>query len=120
MPTGDAQADELNNHGDRMTKPLAAEPHIQVSTPSLAFLPRLVEAEEPVGIQALGAELAVQALDEPENAPGAGCSNPVCSGAATGVAENTIGLTLHEGLLFPILARKQIRPNSVTPDRMHE
>ena len=37
---------------------------IVVSTPSLAFSPRLVEAEEPVGIQALGPELAVQALDE--------------------------------------------------------
>src|SRR6185437_7011972 len=37
---------------------------IVVSTPSLAFSPRLVEAQEPVGVQALGAELAVQALDE--------------------------------------------------------
>ena len=32
--------------------------------PSLAVSPRLVEAEEPVGIQALGSELAVQGLDE--------------------------------------------------------
>ena len=37
---------------------------VVVSTPSLAFSPRLVEAEEPVGIEALGTELAVQALDE--------------------------------------------------------
>src|SRR5258708_27913918 len=35
-----------------------------ISTPSLAFSPRLVEAEEPVGMEALGAELAVQRLDE--------------------------------------------------------
>lgn len=56
--TGDAQADELNNQADRMTKPLDAGPHIQVSTLSLAFSPRLV------GVQAFGAELAVQGLDE--------------------------------------------------------
>ena len=37
---------------------------VVVSTPSLAFSACLVEAEEPVGVQALGAELAVQALDE--------------------------------------------------------
>jgi hypothetical protein len=43
---------------------LDAAPNIQVSTPSLAFLPRLVEAEEPARVQALGAELAVQAFDE--------------------------------------------------------
>ena len=47
-----------------MTKPLDAGPHIQVSPPSLAFSPRLVEAEEPARVQALGAELAVQTLDE--------------------------------------------------------
>ena len=35
---------------------------VVVSTPSLAFSPRLVEAEEPVGVQALRPELAVQAL----------------------------------------------------------
>jgi hypothetical protein len=29
-----------------------------------AFSPRLVEAEEPVGVQALGSELAIQAFDE--------------------------------------------------------
>jgi hypothetical protein len=37
---------------------------VVVSTPSLAFLLRLVEAEEPARVQALGAELAVRALDE--------------------------------------------------------
>jgi hypothetical protein len=37
---------------------------IVVSTPSLAFSPCLVEAEEPVGIQALRPEFAVQGLDE--------------------------------------------------------
>src|ERR1700687_2443855 len=37
---------------------------VVVSTPSLAFSPCLVEAEEPVGVQALGSELAVQGLDE--------------------------------------------------------
>src|SRR5579863_205154 len=37
---------------------------IVVSTPSLAFSPRFVEAQEPVGIAAFGAELAVQAFDE--------------------------------------------------------
>jgi hypothetical protein len=37
---------------------------IVVSTPSLAFPPRLVEAEEPVGVQALGPELAVQGFDK--------------------------------------------------------
>lgn len=47
-----------------MTVPLDGATNIQVSTPSLAFLARLVEAEEPVGVQAFGAELAVQAFDE--------------------------------------------------------
>src|SRR5579863_4418913 len=37
---------------------------IVVSTPSLAFFTSFVEAHEPVGVQALGAELAVQAFDE--------------------------------------------------------
>ena len=37
---------------------------VVVSTASLAFSLRLVEAQEPVGAQALGPELAVQALDE--------------------------------------------------------
>jgi hypothetical protein len=37
---------------------------IVVSTPSLAFSSCLVEAQEPVGVQALGPEFAVQALDE--------------------------------------------------------
>src|SRR5215469_6400125 len=37
---------------------------IVVSTPSLAFSAHLVDAEEPVRVQALGAELAVQAFDE--------------------------------------------------------
>jgi len=37
---------------------------VVVSTPSLAFSARLVEAEEPVRVEALGAELAVQAFDE--------------------------------------------------------
>ena len=37
---------------------------VVVSTPSLAFSSRLVEAEEPVGVQALRTELAVQAFDE--------------------------------------------------------
>ena len=37
---------------------------VVVSTPSLAFSPCRVEAQEPVGIQALGPELALQALDE--------------------------------------------------------
>jgi hypothetical protein len=35
-----------------------------VSTPILAFLARLVEALEPVGVQTLGTELPVQAFDE--------------------------------------------------------
>jgi hypothetical protein len=34
-----------------------------VSTPSLAFLPRLVEAQEPVRVQALSSELSVERLD---------------------------------------------------------
>ena len=37
---------------------------ILVSTLSLAFSLRLVGAQEPSGVQALGPELAVQALDE--------------------------------------------------------
>jgi hypothetical protein len=37
---------------------------VVVSTPSLAFSGRFVEGHEPVRIEALGAELAVQALDE--------------------------------------------------------
>jgi len=37
---------------------------IVVSTPSLAFSARLVEALEPIRVQALCAELAVQAFDE--------------------------------------------------------
>ena len=37
---------------------------VVVSTPSLAFFPCLVEAHEPVGVQALGPELAVERLDE--------------------------------------------------------
>lgn len=35
-----------------------------VSTPILHFRSRIVKAHEPVGVQALGAELAVEALDE--------------------------------------------------------
>ena len=43
----------------------AMGPHlVVVSTPSLAFSPRVVEAHEPVGVQALGSELAVERLDE--------------------------------------------------------
>jgi hypothetical protein len=34
-----------------------------VSRPSPAFLPSLVEAQEPAGVQAFGAELAVEGLD---------------------------------------------------------
>ena len=34
---------------------------VVVSTPSLAFSACLVEAQEPVGVQAFGSELAVQA-----------------------------------------------------------
>jgi hypothetical protein len=37
---------------------------VVVSTPSRAFLPRLVEAHEPVGVQTRVAELVIQALDE--------------------------------------------------------
>jgi hypothetical protein len=37
---------------------------VVVSTPSLAFSPRVVEAHEPMRIQALGAELAIERLDE--------------------------------------------------------
>src|SRR5579864_5170548 len=37
---------------------------VVVSTPSLAFSARFVEAEEPVHVQTLSAELAVQAFDE--------------------------------------------------------
>ena len=37
---------------------------VVVSTPSLAFSPRLVEAEEPVGVETLGAAFPVQAFDE--------------------------------------------------------
>ena len=37
---------------------------IVVSPPSLAFCTRLVEAEEPVGIQAFRPELAVEGFDE--------------------------------------------------------
>ena len=37
---------------------------VVVSTPSLAFSPCLVEAQEPVGVQALRPEFAVQAFDE--------------------------------------------------------
>src|SRR5580704_16020760 len=37
---------------------------VVVSTPSLAFPACLVEAQEPVGVQALRTELAVEALDE--------------------------------------------------------
>jgi len=37
---------------------------IVVSTPSLAFCSRLVEAQEPVRVQALGPELAVERFDE--------------------------------------------------------
>src|ERR1700741_5276838 len=37
---------------------------VVVSTPSLAFPPRFVEAHETMRVEALGAELAVQALDE--------------------------------------------------------
>ena len=35
-----------------------------VSTPSLAFSPRVVEAHEPVCVQTFGAELAVERFDE--------------------------------------------------------
>ena len=35
-----------------------------VSTPFLHFLPRVVKAHEPVGVQTFGFELAVEALDE--------------------------------------------------------
>ena len=37
---------------------------VVVSAPSLAFLARFVEAQKPVGIEALCAELAVQRFDE--------------------------------------------------------
>lgn len=37
---------------------------IVVSAPSLAFCARFVEAQEPVGVQAFGPELAVEAFDE--------------------------------------------------------
>jgi len=37
---------------------------IVVSTPSLAFSSCFVEAEEPVRVQTLGSELAIQRLDE--------------------------------------------------------
>src|SRR5213078_1794293 len=37
---------------------------VVVSTPSLAFSACLVEAEEPIGVQALSPKLAVQAFDE--------------------------------------------------------
>ena len=37
---------------------------IVVSTPSLAFSTCFVEAQEPVGVQAFGSELAVERLDE--------------------------------------------------------
>ena len=37
---------------------------VVVSTPILAFSPGVVEAHEPVSIQTLGAELAIEALDE--------------------------------------------------------
>jgi hypothetical protein len=37
---------------------------VVVSTPSLALRPRIVEAHEPVRVQALRPELPVQALDE--------------------------------------------------------
>src|SRR5205809_4639624 len=37
---------------------------VVVYTPSLAFSLRLVEAEEPVRVQTLGSELAVERLDE--------------------------------------------------------
>ena len=37
---------------------------VVVSTPSLAFSLRVVEAHEPVRVQAFGAELAVEGLDE--------------------------------------------------------
>src|SRR5438105_15406109 len=37
---------------------------VVVSTPSLAFSACLVEAEEPIGVQALSSKLAVQAFDE--------------------------------------------------------
>src|SRR5207247_1890356 len=37
---------------------------VVVSTPSLAFSACLVEAEEPIGLQALSPKLAVQAFDE--------------------------------------------------------
>ena len=37
---------------------------VVVSTPSLAFSPRIVEAHEPVRVQAFGAELAVERFDE--------------------------------------------------------
>jgi hypothetical protein len=35
-----------------------------VSTPSLAFSPRIVEVHEPVGVEAFGAELAVERFDK--------------------------------------------------------
>jgi hypothetical protein len=47
-----------------MDEPLDAATHIQVSTPTLAFSPRVSKAQEPVRRQALGSKLAVQALDE--------------------------------------------------------
>ena len=37
---------------------------VVVSMPSLAFCPRLVEAQEPVRVQAFGPELAVERFDE--------------------------------------------------------
>lgn len=47
-----------------MNEPLDAATLIQVSTPTLAFSPRVSKAQEPMRREALGAELAVQALDE--------------------------------------------------------
>src|SRR5947209_5515508 len=75
---------------------------IVVSTPSLAFSPRLVEAEEPVGVQALGPELAVQAFDEG------------IIGRFTGPAEVQCD-TAHEGPQVE-LATDEFRP-IIEPDR---
>ena len=76
---------------------------VVVSTPSLAFLARLVEAEEPAGVQALGAELAVQAFDE-------GIVGRLARSA------EVEGNAAHEGPQIKLLAN-EFRP-VIEPDRL--
>jgi hypothetical protein len=62
---GPVAADRLTSSiggfvADRAVAPLL----VVVSTPSLACLPRVVEAHEPVCVQTFGAELAVKGFDE--------------------------------------------------------